>query len=143
MIWLKTDLDAYVTEIGSKTHSITGLATNFELTADKNKIPNVSRLVKKTDLNAKVTEIESEICSITGLATNSVLAVVENKITKHDAKKSGIEKKVTDHDHDKYITTSEFNKLTTENFKARLGQENLVTKTDFDEKLKSLCKKVD
>ena len=33
--------------------------------------------------------------------------------------------------NDKYIATSEFNKLTAENFKARLAQANLVTKTNF------------
>ena len=32
-----------------------------------------------------------------------------------------IENKVTNHDHDEYITTSEFDKLTTENFKTRLA----------------------
>ena len=41
-------------------------------------------------------------------------------MTDYDAKILDIENKVTNHDHDKYITTSEFNKLTTENFKARL-----------------------
>ena len=41
------------------------------------------------------------------------------------------ENKVTNHDHDKYITTSEFNKLTIENFKARLAQANLVKKDIF------------
>ena len=50
--------------------------------------------------------------------------------------------KITNHDHDKYITTLEFNKLTTENFKARLAQANLVTKTDFDDKLQNLNRKV-
>ena len=40
------------------------------------------------------------------------------------------------------INTSEFNKLTTENFKARLAQTGLVTKTDFDTKLQSLYKKI-
>ena len=52
------------------------------------------------------------------------MTAVENKIpdvsnlvkkTDYDAKITDIEKKVTDHDHDKYITTSEFNKLTTKN----------------------------
>ena len=52
------------------------------------------------------------------------------------------EKRITDHNHDKYITTSEFNKVTTENFAARLAQANLVTKTDFDNKLINLDKKV-
>ena len=81
-------------------------------------------------MNAHITEIESEIPSITALATNSALTAVGNKIpnvsslvtkTDYDAKVSEIEKKITDHNHDKYITTSEFNKLTAENFKARLA----------------------
>ena len=52
------------------------------------------------------------------------------------------EKKITDHDHDKNITTLEFNKVTAENFEARLPQANLVTKTDFHDKLKNLNKKI-
>ena len=44
-------------------------------------------------------------------------------------------KKISDHNLDKYITTPEFNKLTTENFKAISAQEDLVTKTDFDTEL--------
>ena len=35
---------------------------------------------------------------------------------------------MTDHDRDKYITTPEFNKLTTGNFAARLVQANLASK---------------
>ena len=42
-----------------------------------------------------------------------------------------LKKNVSDHNHDKYITTPEFNKLTTENFKARLTEADLVTKTLF------------
>ena len=53
-----------------------------------------------------------------------------------------IEKKVTDQDYGEYITISEFNKLTTENFKAKLARANLVTKTGFDTKLTSLNKKI-
>ena len=58
---------------------------------------------------------------------------------------------ITDHNHDKHITTQEFNKLTSENFGARLVQSNLaikndianfVKKTDFDDKLKNLNKKI-
>ena len=75
------------------------------------------------------------------------MTAVENKIpdvsnlvkkTDYNTNISEIENKVSDHDHDKYITTSEFNKLSTENFKARLTQANLITKTDFDAKLTSL-----
>ena len=53
-----------------------------------------------------------------------------------------IEKKINDHSHDEYITTLEFNKLTAENFAARLAQVNLVTKTDFDNKRVNLNKKI-
>ena len=41
-----------------------------------------------------------------------------------------LKKSTTDHDHDKYITTQEFNKLTLENFPARLKQANLANKSD-------------
>ena len=86
-------------------------------------------MVKKTDFNTKVTEIEGKIPSITGLATNSELTAVENKIpdvgslvkkTDYCTKVSDIEKKITDHDHDKYITTPEFNTITASTFIARL-----------------------
>ena len=40
----------------------------------------------------------------------------------------------------KYITTAELNKLTIENFKAILGQADLITKTDFDIKLQEISK---
>ena len=62
--------------------------------------------------------------------------------TDYNTEISEIEKKVTDHSHDKYITTTEFNQLTAENFAARLKQANLVTKADFDDKLKNLNKKI-
>ena len=64
------------------------------------------------------------------------------KNTNYNTKISEIERKVSDHNHDKYITTPEFNKLTTENFKARSAQANLVTKTDFDVKLQDISKRI-
>ena len=75
----------------------------------ENKIPSVSRLVKKTDYDTKITEIE---------------------------------KKLTDHNHDKYITTPEFDTLAASVFNARLAQANLITKTNFDAKLSSLNRKI-
>ena len=95
--------------------------------ADK-KVLDISRLVEKTNYNTKITEIENKIPSISLLATNATLTAVENKIpdisslvkkTDYDVKVSEIEKKVTNHNHNKYITTPEFNKLTAE--KARLA----------------------
>ena len=35
---------------------------------------------------------------------------------------------LTDHNHDKYITTSEFNTLAADIFNARLAQANLISK---------------
>ena len=37
----------------------------------------------------------------------------------------------TYHDHDKYITTQEFNKLNAQNFASRLAQANLASKSDI------------
>ena len=42
------------------------------------------------------------------------------------------------YNHDKYITTPEFNTLAANVFNTRLAQANLVAKTDFDAKLSSL-----
>ena len=47
--------------------------------------------------------------------------------TDYDTKVNEIEKKVTDHKHDKYIATLDFNQLAAENFAAKLVQANLVT----------------
>ena len=66
------------------------------------------------------------------------MLAIQSKKTYYDTKVNEIEKKVTDHQHGKYIATPEFNKLTEENFAARLAQANLVTETDFDNKLSSL-----
>ena len=73
------------------------------------------------------------------------------KKTDYNTKINKTEKKITDHNHDKYITTPELNELTAENSAARLAQASLVTKSDipnfvnkrdFDDKLKNLIKKV-
>ena len=93
------------------------------------------------------------------MPTTSSLIAAENKIasvtnlvknTDYNTKINKIEKKITDNNHDKYIITSEFDKLTSENFDARLKQANLasksdianfVNKTDFNEKLKDVTSK--
>ena len=53
-----------------------------------------------------------------------------------------LKKKLTDRKHNKYITTPEFNKVTAENFAARLTKANLITKTDFNSKLSNLNRKI-
>ena len=61
-------------------------------------------------------------------------------ITVFNTKISEVGNKI--HNHDKYITTPEFNKLTAEKFTPRLKQANLVSKTDFDKNLMSFDRKI-
>ena len=44
------------------------------------------------------------------------MLITQSKKTDYNAKINEIAKKIIDHNHDKYIVTPEFNKLTTENF---------------------------
>ena len=62
------------------------------------------------------------------------------KKTDCNTKISEIENKVNDHDHDKYITTPEFNTLAADVFKARLAAQ--IRKPDFDSKLKGISDRV-
>ena len=107
----------------------------------------MSNLVKKT----KFTELENKIPDISNLATKTALTTVENKIpdvsslvkkANYNTKVTEIENKLDNHNHDKYIATSEFNKLAADVFNARLVQANLITKTDFDAKLLTLNRKI-
>ena len=116
-------------------------------TEPENKIPDVTNFVKKT----KLTELENKILDVSSLATKTALTVVENKIpdvsslikkTDYNTRITEIENKLTDHNHDKYITTPKFNTLAASVFNARWTQANLITKTDFDAKLSGLNKKV-
>ena len=81
---------------------------------------------------AALTKVENKILSISNLVTK----------TEYETKITEIEKKLTDHNHDKYIDTSKFNTLATNVFNARIAQANLITKTDFDAKLTSLNRKI-
>ena len=44
--------------------------------------------------------------------------------------------------HEKYITTTEFNELAAESFAARLKQADLKNKTDFDNKLTNFNRRI-
>ena len=108
--------------------------------------------LKKTDFNSKISEVENKIPSITGLATNSALTAVENEIpyvsslvkrTDYNTKISEIENKVNDHNHEKYITTPEFDTMAATVFNARLAvQTDLIRKPELDFKLKSVSDRV-
>ena len=100
----------------------------------------MSNLVKKT----KLTELENKFPNISNLATKTALTTVENKIpsfsnsikkTDYNTKVKEIQNKLNNHNHDKYITTPEFNILAADVFNTKLSQANLITKTDFDAKL--------
>ena len=149
----KTVYDKLVTKVNNI--NISGFVLETKCDSEKSdlekKVPDTSKLVKKTDYNAKSSEIESKVPSISGLVTTSASTAVENKIpdisslvkkTDYNTKISEIEKKLTDHNHDKYITTPEFNMFTAEIFAARLAQANLIIKKDFDTKLSSLNQKI-
>ena len=97
------------------------------------KIPDLTDFVKRT----KLTELENKIQDASSLATKTALTAVQNKIpsvsnlakkTDYDTKISELEEKLTDHNHEKYITTPEINTLAASVFNARLAQANLITK---------------
>ena len=123
---------------------------NTKITEIKDKIPDSNSFVKKTDYNTKITEIEGKSPDISGLSTKTALTAVENKIpsftglvkkTDCNTKITDMENKLNNHNHDKYVATSEFNTLAANVFNARLAQANLITRTDFDAKLSSLDRK--
>ena len=102
---------------------------------------SIINLATTAALNAKINEVKNKIASTTNLANTTAPSAVENKIPNvsnlvkkinYNTKIIYIEKKTTDRDHDEYITSLEFNKLTAENFAARLTQANLVSKNDID-----------
>ena len=84
----------------------------------------------RTVLNTKISKVKSKIPDTSSLVTRTVL----------NTKISEVENKIPN--HDKYITTPEYNKLTAESFTAKLKQANLVSNTDFDNKLTSFNKKI-
>ena len=145
--------DKLVTKVNNIGTSMFVLKTKYD--TDKieigNKIPDTSGLVKKTDYDAKVTDVEGKIPDVSNLVTKTVLTTVENKILivsnlvkkkDYDTKVTEIENKLNNYNHDKYITTSKFNYLVADFFNARLSQENLVTKTIFDNTVSSLDSKI-
>ena len=76
------------------------------------------------------TKIVKKILDTNSLVTTTII----------NAKLSEVENKIPD--HVKYITTHEFNKLSAEAFAARLKQTNLVSQTDFDNKIISFNRNI-
>ena len=91
----------------------------------------------KADYSTKITEIEGKTPDVSNLATKTALTAVENKIpdvsslvkkTDYGTEITEIENKLNNHNHEKYITTPEFNTLAADVFNARLARANLVAK---------------
>ena len=97
----------------------------------KNIEDKITNLATDTNINAKINEGQKEIPSITNTVT---ITVAENKILNvsnlvrkidYNTKTSEFENKFfTDQDHDKYITTQNFIKLTSEKFTTRLSLQD-------------------
>ena len=150
----KTVYDKLVEKVNKSNTSGFVLKTKYD--ADKSEIEKkvliLVNLLKKQITIMKLLKLKIKYLIISGLVANPALTAVEDKIpdisslvkttTDNNKKITETENKLTNHDHDKYITTPEFNKVTAENFAARLKQANLVTKAYFDDKLKSINRKI-
>ena len=148
----KDEYDKLVAKVNNIDTRDFVLKTNYQTdkTELENKIPDIISLVKKTDYNTEVTKIEGKIPDVSNLATKAALTTVENKIPDvsnlvkkpdYNAKGTEIKNKLNNHNHDKYITTQEFNTLAEDVFNARLKQANLVEKTNLDNTVSSLDSK--
>ena len=120
--------DKLVAQVNSIDTSWFALKTKCDTDKSEleNKTPDTSGLAKKTDYDSKITDIEGKIPDISCLATKTALTTVENKIpdvnnlvkkTGYNTKVTEIENKLSNHNHDKYITAPEFNKLAADVFK--------------------------
>ena len=70
------------------------------------------------------------------------MLVIQLKKTDYNTKVTEIETKINNNDHDKYITTPEFNTLAVVVFNASLSRVNLVVKANFDNTVSSLNSKI-
>ena len=84
----------------------------------------------KQNLEEKIGDVDEKVVDASGLVTKTIL----------NTKISEAENKILN--HDKYITTPEFNNMTTGNFAARLKRAHLVSKNDFDNKQISFNRRI-
>ena len=127
MLLKKTVYDKLLTEVNSIDTSAFVFKTKYnrDKTELEKKIPDTSGLVKK-----KFSNKENKIPDVISLVNKTDYNTKINEIG------------ITNYDHDKYITTPEFNNLAAAVFDIRLKRANLVTETDFDNKVSSLDSKI-
>ena len=154
MMLLKKDVyNKLVAKVDNINTSRFVLKTKYDTDKSEleNNISDTSGLVKKTNYDPKIADIQGRIPDVTNLATKAALTTVENKITDvsnlvkktdYNTNVTEIENKLNNHNHDKYITTPEFNSLAADVFNVRLSQANLVAKTNFDNTVSSLNSKI-
>ena len=151
---IELDLPNYATKADSKNSTVVD-TSNFPKKFD------LARLKSETD-KLDIGKLETTPVDLIDVVKNEVVKktvydklikkvnVIQTSDTSNLVQKADyngnipeIEKKIFDHDHGKYITTQEFNKLTAVDFAARLAKVKLATKadiadivkkTDFDEK---------
>ena len=104
---LKTKYDTDKTELEKKILDMSNLFKKSKLIELENKIPVVSSLTTKTALTA----VENKIPDVSSLV----------KKTNYSTKICELEKNLTDHNHDKYITAPEFNTMVAIVFTSRLA----------------------
>ena len=97
-------------------------------------------LLTYTTLNTKINYIKNEIPSITNLTTTDAFTTVENKIPNVSdlVKKAGYIPKISKMEN-KYFTTSDYNKFTSNKLDAKITQKQLVNEYDLNEKIKTLA----
>ena len=123
--------DKLATKVNNNNDTTTFVSKTKHQTgeAELEKKLDVTNFVKK----AKLTELENKIPDISSLAIKTAL---------NFDKKTELEKKLTDPNHDKYSTTPEFNTLAADVFNAWLAQSKLITKIGFDAKLSNFNTKI-
>ena len=113
---LKAKYQTDKTELEKKFTNVTDFVKKAKLTESENKFSDISNLATKSALNC--TAAENKIPSVSNLVSK----------TNYNTKVTEIENNLNNHNHDKYIGTSKFNKLAADAFNTRLTHVNLITK---------------
>ena len=148
----KSEYDELIKKVNAIDTSKLVNKTNYnaKIKDIEDEIPDITNLATTAGLNAKINDFKYEISSISGLATTATLSAVKKKIpdvntlvnkADYDAKISVMKKKI--------FTTSDCNKPRNNIPHARITEKkvmkhigNFVKKTDFNDKLKHVNRKI-